>query len=372
MLTRFKPIRALTRNGYRIAGLASPPILRTVTPLSIMSRKIHICTHKTNTTAINMIQRVRKLEIRREFHYTPQRSLKFSFSKQSKDNSQTVTKIYKIPTTLLILSTIGGFFLVFTLLPILFTLGFPFLIGMIAFFQFRRWKTNQLYLKMADALLSSSIQMKNSQLMSLKFRLIEKGLPMLTTFTNPTKLMLSNNGEKLLRLLQLRVQNAFENNEKNICSSFIPKEHHFSQYELVLSTNLFKSYTKKLPHDQDIGLMALTLFLRPKKRRNIHVATMTPPELNYGRKIAHVYFVYQGATARGLLNTEILLDAAKAGVDLQEIQSTSPFLISIVPLDSWMPSQYIIKDTGSIGSFDIPFTDNSENSGREFIVRKKS
>lgn len=370
-MLRISPLKSV--NVCKFAGLVRPPALRTVTALSIMSRKVHMTPYNIKPQQQSLlIPNNLKLQLRRQFHCTPHKSLKFSFSKQNRNNNEMITKVYKIPTTLLVLSTIGGFFLIFTILPILFTIGFPFLIGMIAFFQFRRWKTNQLYLKMADALVTSRINLKNSQLMSLKFRLIQNGLPMLTMFTNPTTKMLSVTGEKLLRLLQLRVQNAFEDNENNICGSFIPKDHHFSQYELVLSTNVLKSYTKKLPHEQDIGLMALSLFLRPKQRRNIHVATITPPELNYGRKIAHVYFVYKGATAQGLLNTEILLDAAKAGVDLQEIQSTSPFLISVVPLDSWMPSQYILSDRGSIGSFDVPFMDKDDSAGREFVVNKKS
>lgn len=359
-------------NACKFAGFVRPPILRILSPISVISRKIHM-THGNNiysSERVQLIPRNVKLQLTRTFHDTPRRSLK-SFFVKGKGNNEVVAKVYRIPTTLLVLSTIGGLFLLFTLLPILFTVGFPFLIGMLVFFQFRRWKTNQLYLKMADTLTTSKINMKNSQLMSLKFHLIEKGLPMLTMYANPTTKMLSTTGEKLLKLLQLRVQNAFENNENNICASFIPKDRSFSQYELVLSTNIFKSYTKKLPHDQDIGLMVLSLFLRPKQRRMIHAATDMPTELNYGRKIAHVYYVYKGSTAQGLLNTQILLDAAKAGVDLQDIQSTSPFLISIVPLDSWMPSQYIISDPGSVGDFDVEFMTNDDGTGREFIVKKK-
>lgn len=93
-----------------------------------------------------------------------------------------------------------------------------------------------------------------------------------------------------------------------------------------------------------------------------------PVELNLGNKVANVYFVYKGDTARGLLNTQILLEAAKAGVDLQEIKSSTQFLISIVPLDSWLPTQYIIADAGSLGSFN----EDPSSSSREFVINNKS
>lgn len=305
--------------------------------------------------------------LKRGFHTTSKKSIKFIFSKGDKDNHNKM-KYYSIPTPVVILSTIGGFVLLFTILPFLFTFGFPFLIGMIVFFQFRRWKTHQLYKKMAEVLQDSQINMKNNQLMSLKYRLIEQGLPMLTNFSNKTTKQLSSRGETLINQLQQRIKESFANNDNNIANVFVPQGHKLSEYELLLSHHTFKSYTKKLPHDQDIGLLSLNLYMRRRQHRNIKVAMPIPVELNLGNKVANVYFVYKGDTARGLLNTQILLEAAKAGVDLQEIKSSTQFLISIVPLDSWLPTQYIIADAGSLGSFN----EDPSSSSREFVINNKS
>lgn len=106
----------------------------------------------------------------RKFHSTPQK--KFN-GNEGPPNRR--IKIIRIPSILLIFSSLGILIITLMILPLLISAFFPFLILGIALFQFRKWKQNTLYKQLLAHLKNKSkghMSIKYSTLNSLQYKIL--------------------------------------------------------------------------------------------------------------------------------------------------------------------------------------------------------
>ena len=285
----------------------------------------------------------RHLHVSRVLQLHPTRRANSSFFNSGREPPRSPFTVYRLPVFGLIAGSFVFLTLFFMIIPILFQVLFPLILGAIVMYQFRSWRANKFYKEVMARLPRSSIKISYKTLNSLQYRFFPS--PFIKEFKINTE-----DADAMMGMVQNRVVEAFNKNEHGVGEHFFAGENNVKQFDNVLQLDIMKSKTFGRKIDQNF------------------VMSMQYP-LMYVEGKAQNHFADVLIT---ILDDSFLKQQEFQTIfELARTEGSCRMVISVQSLSKILPQQYIISTPGETGSFYGKYKVRTTSDGhREFTIEK--
>lgn len=285
----------------------------------------------------------RKLHVSRTLRFHQSTVSRSSFFNSGREPPRSPFTVYRLPVAGLLIGSFMFLTLFFMLIPLLFQLFLPLVLGAVAVYQFRAWRSNTFYKEVMARLPQSSIRISYKTLNALQYRFFPS--PFIQEFKISTE-----DADAMMGMVQTRVIEAFNKNEQGVGAHFFAGEGNVKQFDDVLQLDIMKSRTFGRKIDQNF------------------VMSMQYP-LMYVEGAAQKHFADVLIT---ILDDSFLKQQQFQTIfELARTEGSCRMVISVQSLSRLLPHQYIISTPGETGSFYGKYKVRTASDGhREFTIEK--
>lgn len=353
----------------RSARIISRPCVLRSPHISFLGRPLFTLSQHTNylpkrnfkvSLGFRQNEGLHRIAITRSFHVSPIRKL---MNSPNSGQGGPRFKVYKISPSFILLTGIGFFALVVTILPILFTSLLPLVIIGIVVHQFNKWRRNTLYSQILKGLKSSNIRTNMRTINSLHVADVQRIAQMESTnsdvfrsffrdrdFGSDTGNVRSAN--HLKQFVKDRVLEAIQADENGIRTYFLGNDVDAwlrEDYDLVIDTDNNTTFSANYESNLLVQIK-YPLYLKSSKSPMKHLANVVIVAL---------------PTADPKINNSNYLQFL---MTIPSSDSECKLVIAVQALSGLLLKQFIITNTGKSGDYSKYDISETQDGHTEYTI----